>query len=67
MAESFDLDRVNKLCNRMVVDDPNEGGLVLALEDVPAVTDEYQFCLVGRFLIEKPINNHAMQNTFAAL
>lgn len=56
MASNFGLDHVNDLCNRMVVDNPNEGGLVFYEVDVSLVTDELCWCLVGRLLNEKAIN-----------
>lgn len=42
MAFDSGLDHVNEMCNSMVVDDSNEGGLVFDEADVPLVADEFQ-------------------------
>lgn len=51
----------------MNLGDANEEELVLAEEEVGEEVDDASLCVVGRFLIERPVNFTAMKHTLATL
>ena len=61
------------VCNaykRMAIEEEEEGGLIVEGDDVDEggeTKNDFQYCLVGRFLTDKVINFSAMKNTMASL
>ncbi|XVF73664.1 hypothetical protein PTKIN_Ptkin13bG0000900 [Pterospermum kingtungense] len=69
MASSYDnvLDQVSESCANMVIEDGDKGGVIIGDEDINCEKDDFVWCLVGRFMMEKKINFVSMQNTLASL
>ena len=61
---------VREVYSQLSIDEEEEVGLVFKEDEIQAEKEEnlnLQFCLVGRFLIDKAINFPAMKNTMAGL
>lgn len=56
---------LEKMYANLVIDDEEEGGIIVPSEEVVATKPTYM--LIGRFLTEKNINYNAMQNVMAGL
>lgn len=50
-------------CQNLNLNDADSEGLILDDDLIPSLVDEYQLCLVGRFLTEKKMDFEAMKNT----
>lgn len=56
---------LEELYEGLVIDEEDEGGIIVANTEV--VQQKQTYVLIGRFLTEKNINFHAMQNVMATL
>ncbi|KAK6141670.1 hypothetical protein DH2020_024591 [Rehmannia glutinosa] len=67
IREEFEPGRREDLCRRMQLEEEEEGGLVLKETDVEKASQEFRWCLVGRFLSDRIVNFAAMKNTLASI
>ncbi|KAK6159165.1 hypothetical protein DH2020_006479 [Rehmannia glutinosa] len=58
---------IDELCGRMQLEEEESGGLCLEESEEDGLTQEFRWCLVGRFLSERQVNFLAMKNTLASL
>ncbi|XVF41364.1 hypothetical protein PTKIN_Ptkin01aG0274500 [Pterospermum kingtungense] len=60
-------DRMSDLYANMTIDEKDIRGLIVDDVYIGSNLDDYQCCLVGRFLTERNIHFNSMQNTLASL
>ncbi|KAK6143873.1 hypothetical protein DH2020_024221 [Rehmannia glutinosa] len=64
---SYKTPSIEELCGRMQIEEEEEGGLVLEGPEIEQQGQEFQWCLVGRFLSDRIVNFQAMKNTLASI